>query len=89
MEKTVNIEDPNVLDCQIIETPEMMRILKVDDLDAVRRAVLNYKIPEAMDRLGTNRSQRWTVGMLRDWTNFKAAQSIEKSKTRFVAARRI
>lgn len=82
---TVNIHDPKVLDCQIIETPEMMRLLKVDELDSVRRAVLNGKIPAAMDRLGTNRCQRWTVGMLREWTNFRAANSIEISKRRLIA----
>ena len=85
---TVNIHDPKVLDCQIIETPEMMRLLKVDDLDGVRRAVINFKIPEAMDRFGTNRCQRWTVGMLREWTNFRAANSIEASKRRFSACRK-
>ena len=84
----VNINDPAVLDSYVIETPEMIELLNVDDVNGVRRAVLNHKIPKAMDRFGTNRCQRWTVGQIRQWNAFRATIALEESKMRFLTARR-
>lgn len=78
----VNINDPNVLDSQVIELPEMCEIIGVRR-NALRNAIERFRIPEPMDAQGTNGAMRWTVGMLRQWHLFLGEEQLEKSKAKF------
>ena len=79
----VDVNDPKVLDSQIIDSNEMMLILEVETKSGVSRAVETFRIPDPMDYCGKQGTARWTVGQLREWNVWKGRQRLESTKQRY------
>ena len=80
----VNINDPQVLDSQVIETDEMMEVLGLATKAGIRLAIQRGTIPDPMDNNGRQGANRWTVGMLREWNIFLGKRQLEISKQRLL-----
>lgn len=74
----IDINDPAVLDSQIVEIEDMKAMLSCSR-QGVTRAIHNFKIPQPMDSNGLKGTPRWTVGMLRKWNVFIGEKALEAS----------
>lgn len=82
----VDINDPRVLDSQVIDSNEMLYLLDVETKSAISRAVETFRIPEPMDYCGKQGTARWTVGQLREWDIWKGRKRLELTMRRFEEA---
>ena len=79
----VDINDPQVLDSQVIDSNEMLLLLDVETKSAISRAVETFRIPDPMDYCGKQGTARWTVGQLREWNIWKGRKRLESTKQRY------